>query len=146
MKNITRRYAMSLAAAGAASTTAFATMPGASAEPAENDHAWMARESIRDLETYYAACWASAEALMGVKNRPRCLNGTVVHRKIDAAMVAMHTAAERTAEHVLRREPSGEREAYCRQRILLHWYSNLDDPEGELALARELIAFHGKEA
>jgi hypothetical protein len=98
------------------------------------------------LAIYYDACWASAEALMGVKNQPRCINGTPVHRKIDAAMMEMHSAAERTAEHVLKREPDDEREAYCRQRILLHWYSNLDDPAGEVALARHLIAFHGKEA
>lgn len=142
---MTRRSALSLATVGAAST-ALAAMPGGPAKPAEDDHTWMADETMCDLETYYSACWASADALMGVKNQPRCINGTAVYRKIDAAMVAMHSAAEVTAEHVLRREPNGKREAYFRQRILLHWYSNLDDPEGEVALARELIAFHGKEA
>lgn len=144
MKNITRRSAISIAAAGAASS-AFAAVP-LSAEASMGKHAWMARESIHDLAIYYEACWAAADGLTSLYNQPRCDENSVVGKLIDEAKDPFFEDIEAVKDHVLTRQPDSRHEAYWRRRVLLHWYSEAEDPEGEIALARELLATRGQEA
>lgn len=144
MQNITRRNAMSLGAASAASVA----LPNAAVQAgaAQDQDAWMADESIEALALYYDACWAADAGLIAHYNQPRCDRDGVVGAKIDKMADEFMRRVQAVAEHVAARTPENRDEAQHRHTILMHWQSKIDDGKSAVALAREIIALHGEEA
>lgn len=143
MQNITRRNAISLGAASAASVALPAAVQAAAVQ---DQDAWMAGESIQDLALYYDACWAADAGLIAHYNQPRCDRDGVVGVKIDTMADEFMRRVQAVAEHVATRAPDNRDEAHHRHTILMHWQSKIDDGTSAVALAREIIALHGGEA
>jgi hypothetical protein len=105
----------------------------------------LADEAIRELELFYEAGWRAGDVLHAILDQPRCLGGLAADRIEDAAGV-FDWDVQAVAHHVRDRRPVDRDEADARRRILLDWYSKVNDPPGEVAFARELIATRGNEA